>query len=73
MPRMSSYQRRKRDIAYLEQTEKELCKIVMSLVGQLKNCGIEPKFRLGYGISGDNFLTPYNMGIWPDPIDVENA
>jgi hypothetical protein len=58
---MTSYQRRLRDIKYLEQCVKELesyCFVLASLLNENKI----PIKLFGHGIQGDDILTPYNNG-----------
>ena len=57
MKKISSYQRRKRDIAYYRQCIGELEEIARELAKQID----KPKLPLG-GIEGDTVLTPYNTG-----------
>ena len=57
---MTSYQRRKQDIIYLEQCIKDLKCVVRSFHKQLKENKIRPKL-IDFSISGDTILTPYNM------------
>ena len=59
MKRMSSYQKRKENIRYLEQACKELEEIAKDLAKYVPPSKIN-LFRRG--IKGDSFLTPYNMG-----------
>lgn len=57
---MTSYQKRKREIAYLEQCIKELLEIIEVLVKEIKKNNpnyIMPLF--GHGIKGDDFITPF--------------
>lgn len=58
MKKTSSYQWRKRDIAYYCQCIKELEEIARELVKQID----KPKLLLRGGIEGDKFITPYNNG-----------
>lgn len=55
----SSYQRRLQNIKYLEQCVKELEDIVRVCAEDLYKNNIPFRF-FGKGISGDNFITPYN-------------
>lgn len=60
MASTKSYQRRKRDIKYLEQCCNELEEICVLLAKQ-----VGPGMRIplvGKGIEGDQFITPYNNG-----------
>lgn len=59
MSRMSSYQRRKREIAYLSQIEDELRELCLLLAELIKT---DVKLPLSRGIAADDFITPYNCG-----------
>lgn len=59
---MTSYQRRKRDIAYYKQCVKELERLAMHLGETIVKNGGEVKIMLGSGLSGNQFITPYNNG-----------
>lgn len=58
---MTSYQRRKREIKYLEQCISELEDIVRELATRLKEHELGVPL-LGQGLSGDILLTSYNNG-----------
>lgn len=60
--RLSSYQRRKRDIAYYEQCVSELRGIAKEMARDMAKAGIPLKLHLRGGICGDQLLTPYNTG-----------
>lgn len=55
---MTSYQKRKENIKYLEQCIKELEETAKILAGMID----KPKLPLGMGMKGDDFITPYNSG-----------
>jgi hypothetical protein len=56
---ITSYQRRKRDIAYYRQCIRELEDITVTLARMINKNGLKIPL-LGSGINGDDFLTPYN-------------
>ena len=58
---MTSYQRRKRDIAYYRQCIAELEDIARGLARVINNNGGQVPL-LGCGVNGDDWLTPYNTG-----------
>lgn len=58
---MTSYQRRKREIFYLEQCISELEDITRELAIELRENAIRIPL-LSQGISGDTLITPYNNG-----------
>lgn len=58
---MTSYQRRQRDIKYYKQCVVELENLVRAIVAA--NPGLRIPM-IGPGIAGDDFLTPYNSGVW---------
>jgi hypothetical protein len=58
---MTSYERRKRDIAYWKQRGNELELIVEALTKQIKELGARPEFPL-ISLKGDSFLTDINTG-----------
>lgn len=60
MKRISSYQRRKENIKYLEQCIEELEAIAKHLAEDARPSHIS-KLR-AQGIKGDTFLTSYNVG-----------
>jgi hypothetical protein len=59
---MTSYQKRKNEIAYLEQCVNELEKIAKELASKIHVKGSIPMLLLGDGITGDKYITPYNNG-----------
>jgi hypothetical protein len=60
---MTSYQKRKNEIAYYEQCIDELIYISKSLCSQLIDNNINPILsHYEFGITGDMFITPYNNG-----------
>lgn len=59
---MTSYQRRKREIKFLEQCIVELEDIVKELAEELKEKGLKVRLLGSKGISGDTLITPYNNG-----------
>lgn len=59
---MTSYQRRKREIKFLEQCIVELEDIVKELAKELKEKGLKVRLLGLKGISGDTLITPYNNG-----------
>lgn len=59
---MNSYARRKRDIAFLEQRGKELEQLVVELVKQVRESGMQPRLLLGQSVNGNDFLTDVNQG-----------
>lgn len=58
---MTSYQRRKRDIAYYRQCVSELEDITRTLARVINKNGLQIPL-MGHGVEGDDWLTPYNQG-----------
>lgn len=56
----NSYQRRLREIKYLQQCITELEEITVFLAKQINNSGGTINFMFKKGISGDMFITKYN-------------
>lgn len=54
---MTSYQQRKRDIEYYQQCVHELEDMCLRLAAQIPGDIVLP---LGGGVTGDQFMTPYN-------------
>ncbi len=59
---MNSYQKRLQNIKYLEQCISELEEICLSLAEKVPKPMLLP--LTGKGIAGDQFITPYNNGIF---------
>lgn len=60
---MNSYQRRKREIAYLHQRGEELEEIITALQRRLRDGGLSPVIPLiALDVSGDAFITDIASG-----------
>ena len=61
---MTSYQRRKQDVAFLEQCVQELRRLALSLAYQLGHVHAPMLLKLGSGsgLRPDAYITPYNQG-----------
>lgn len=59
---MTSYQRRLRDIEFLQQRGEQLEERCLALARQLGENGLTPKLILGFGICGDRFLNDMSSG-----------
>ena len=63
MARVSAYQRRKREIAYLEYRGKQLEEIIYALGQRMADHGVDPVIPLtGSGVCGDDPITDVTTG-----------
>lgn len=59
---MTAYQRRLRDIKFLQQRGEDLEAIVFALAQQVVDLGATPALTLGSGIDGDRFINDVSTG-----------
>lgn len=59
---MTAYQRRLRDIKFLQQRGEDLEAIVFDLAQQVVDLGAVPALTLGSGVDGDRVLNDVNTG-----------
>lgn len=59
---MTSYQRRLREIQFLQQRGEDLEAIIFALAQQVVDLGAAPALMLGSGIDGDRFISDVSSG-----------
>lgn len=59
---MTAYQRRLRDIKFLQQRGEDLEAMVFALAQQVVDLGATPALTLGSGIDGDRFINDVSTG-----------
>lgn len=59
---MTSYQKKINEIKYWKQRGEDLETIIDSLLGQMKESKIHPRFGMGRNCSGDRFINDISSG-----------